>query len=939
MAAIAPVRKTLAFLLVPLTLLALLAALALWLAARPEALRAAVVALVERESGARLLVRGPVDVELWPQPAVSLARIELVREGGLRLRADRLDAALDLMSLLRLSPQPERLRLVRPEIELALAPTALVRALAAPAAPLEVELLEGRIRWRRGGLALALAGAELRLGRDSTGRVEAQLTARLGNRPLALTLAGRSRGRRLQLRLDLALGEGQRVDALRFEGELVAARTLRAEGLLRVQLAAPRELAAAFGRTPRASLMAALPPLGLEGRLRYDDAGMVLEPARLDLGSARLRGRIAWRPQAAVAWDVRLEAERLVLADGALWAWAERLRRLPTRAELRLTAGSGELDGLGWQRLRLEARLGGSTLTIRRLSAAVGDGGTLTARGQLDADGGFALEADLALDGKALSKIAALPPLPPALRAGQWLLQVRCEGQAAGLRCPRLDLRTPVGRFAGSLDRPRGGRLVVRGRIDRLVLDPLTELATPAWRRALVELSRRLPLRLLLTVERLAFGRLLARGLELIGDLEDGRVALTLERIADLAGGEGRARLQADLMGGERTLELALQLPAPGRLWRMWDDEVPPWLVAFRTLRLTLALREGPRGRRWQLEVADPALRLALQAAPTASDETLRTLTLQVTDPRRLLRRLGVPLVDARLPERLRLQLEERLRQDRRVRLGGLLELGRARFRLELADDGAGGLRGRLEGPGLPPPAQLQPLARALLRAFGPAPTAPADTPGPRAAPGLPVAQLRPLALDLSLALGEELRGRLRARDGRWRLAPLVLTRPGVRLEGEVLLDLTAALPRLALQLAGEAEEVADLLLLAPFGRLVEGPVGVEAALTARGVVPERWPETLTGRLVLRLERVVLRDVAPDPGQGLRLSPGERLPLPPVRLELAVRAGRAETTAPATLFLGGRRLALELVLDLVRGRARLVITPAGGLPLVLGDQD
>ncbi len=921
----------------PLALLAGLAALSL----RPELLREAVVALVARETGARLVVHGPVDVELWPRPAVSLARIELAREGVLRLAADRLDVGLAPVSLLRLAPRPERLRLVRPRVILAASPAALVRTLGAGTGPLRLELLDGRIDASLAGRSLALAGLDLELDRDGSGRLRLRLSGRIGREPLRLALTGRRRGRLLRLDLTATLGEAGALARLGFAGDVAFVPEVAVAGRLDLALAGPAAVAARLPLPEEtAAWLARLPAGRVTGRLIRRAGRTELADLVLEVAGTSWRGRLVHDPETAPPLALDLRAGTLVLPTTAPADLLRALRAVPVTTALELALEGLRVDGLDLGPIRLSATLASGGLTLHRLDARPGGEGDLRLEGRLHAEGEFRFALDLALPraGPLLDLLAPAAPWPADLRAGELLVAAACRGGGGRVNCPRLDLRSALGRFSGSLARPAGGRAVLRGRLERLDLAPFA--ATPAahWARALAALSARGPLRALLEIDRLAHGRLLARGVRLEADLARGRLEVRRLTVEDLAGGRGEGRLAADLLPLAWQAEGELTLPAPARLWRMATEApVPPWLAAPGTVTVRAEAEGGEAIRRWRATAAGEGVTLTLAEAREEAGRR-RRLALTVDAPAAVLRRLGVPVpTPADLPRRLALEMVER-RDGRGLRdLAATLRLDRRRYRLELARDGTGGLAGRLAGPDLPPWSILAPLWRTadIALALGlPPPEAATVAP----APPLPLRLLRTGSLRLDLALGDDLVGRMTATDGTLRLDPLALATGAGRFTGRVTLTAAGEGATLALAFDWRVREVTAEPLLAPLAALLRGRLGLGGELAGRGRTLGELRRSLEGTLEVTLEAVALRDVTVDPARGRPvMAPGLALPLPPRTLRLRVAGGRGRTVTPVPVRVGATAFTFALDLDPASGAARLVLTPAaGGPPLVLG---
>jgi hypothetical protein len=839
------------------------------------AVRERILARLEASTGQPAKVLGRTEFALVPEPRLSLSELVVgdPQQGGPSLHVERVDLVLGLAGLVGAGGSVRELRLVRP----------LLRARAVPTAALLGAVLDGL---RGGGMpvgALSVVGGRAVL-RDprlaqplELADLNLEAAQETGGGPLVVSGGGRWRDQPLaveaelrpaavgpaSLRAQLGLGAGPAASRLAYRGALaVEGQGPRLDGELELAADTAR-LARLLDELGRPDWAAWLPPMGpfaARGRLRLDPARVALEGLRLATAAGELALEAGLGLGSPRELGLRLEAGRLELPPGPAPArLAELLWREPP-ADLvgTLTIRIGVLARAGQEArlLHLDARLpGAGGLDLERLTAELPGTGDVELAARLEREpAGPTLRGRLALraeDSRSLLAWLGLdPPLPPE-RLGALAVSGALHATPEGASLADAELRLAGTRGHGTLAILTGPppRLVLRGKLDRVGLDPWLDAAGRAalagW--LLGGPPAGLEAELDLESDRVVWQGLRAERVRARGELGGGTLRLDELRTADLGG--ATARLAGSLgRGGAVDLTLELSAPDPARLARALD--LDPSLPA---------LLDGPLGGRASLvgeaaarsfsaELLAPDGRLAASGAllPGALAPDRATLTLELGDTGLLAARMGVggalaPGLAGRLAGETRLA-----RTDAGWRIDGELAIGRlaATAALELRRDAAvPALRGRvgLDRLDAASVAELYRLLEPLLRLPpGPLRSWPGAWPRqPFGPPLLPPGDLE-LALELGLVAADgtplgrggaelSLAGEALALDG------IDLPLAGGRLTGRLLAGLGPAVGRIEAALALASVALPPLAEALRAGSPPGGLADLELALASEG--------------------------------------------------------------------------------------------------------
>ena len=575
-------------------------------------------------TGHPLVATGGVDLELLPQPVLTLHRPRLgAIEDGFVLSADRLDLDVAFWSLFSGSLAVDVASLIRPELRLGDNPRAAFDGLAERLGADGERLPFRRLDFVGGTLATLADEVVLReidgeleregetggsrfhaVGRLAAGdggshlRLEGQLGSAAADRPLPLQLQLEATTAAVAHRLD-------------FRGQL--SRDASASGLAgRMTLDLPSsiaplaaELAAAWPGLARLPLPEA--PLTLSGDLSMTvgeaPPTLRLEQAALVLDGQALTGSLLLEGGVAPEIDLRLDADRLVLEDEVLdpARLASRLGEIlppDLSGPIALRAAVVEWRGEAFRQVNVDLLLDGlGMVDVVRATAVLPGPGDLAFTGQY---GPLAGEPPPRLTGRleaalqAPAELAAALIEPPAVLRHSTTLAIEAdlEWQPTRLTLQNADLRLDALRAVGGLAY-RGdaaGRLpqvAVWASIDRLALDDVVNPASPAAELdRLFELARSTDLAIDLRVSRTSlaearFGSLTARL-----DSSDGAVAIERLSLNDVAG--SAVTLSGRVHAPSRTfeLDLALDLASVSRLLRLGGAEPPVALALLGPLNL-----------------------------------------------------------------------------------------------------------------------------------------------------------------------------------------------------------------------------------------------------------------------------------------------------------------------------------------------------------------
>lgn len=888
------------------------------------AVRERLLAQLEVSTGQPARVLGRTEFALLPEPRLSLSELIVgdPLQSGPSLLVERVDVVLGLGALVGAEGSVRELHLVRPvlrtrELPGAVELGAVLDGLRGGAVPVgAVSVIGGRALLRDPRLAQPLELTDLNL----------EAAQETGGGPLVLSGGGRWRDQPLAVELELrpaavgpasvraqlGLGAGPAASRLAYRGALAIERGgPRLDGELEVAADTARiaRLLEELGRQDRAAQLPPVGPFAARGRLRLDAARAAFEGVRLATAAGELALEMSLGLGSQLELTLQLEAGRLELPAGpapsrlVALLWQEPPADLAGTLAVRI--GTLARAGQEARLLRLDARLGGAGVwEIERLTAELPGTGDLELQARLRHEpAGPTLRGRLALRAEdprpLLAWLGLDPPLPPErLGAIGVTGELHATPEAVSLAEAELRLAGVHGRGTVAYLTGPPPRLVLRGRLDRLGLDPwLDEGGRAALAGWLLEgPPPALEAELDLEADRLGWQGHRADRVRVRAELAGGRLRLDELRTADLGG--ANARLAGSLgPGGAVDLLLELAAPEPVRLARVLDLE--PSLAALLDGPVQGRARlagEGP-ARAFTLEVLAPDGRLDASGSLLPGELALdrATLRAELAEAGLLAARLGAggalgPGLAGRVVGETRLA-----RTDLGWRIDGELALGRlaATTALELRyATTVPTLRGRvgLDRLDAASVADLYRLLEPLLQLPpGPLRTWPGAWPRqPFGPPLLPPADLE-LALELGLvgadgtplgrgAASLSLAGEALALDG------LDLPLAGGRLTGRLVAELrpasgrieaelglaSVALPTLAGALRGGSPPggLADLqLVVAAEGRsLAELLANAEGrgALTVRelpaaGLLPGALGDGLLLRGPLRVERGVLR--------------------------------------------------------------------------------
>lgn len=597
-----------------------------------ERLEARVGEAVLDWTGRPLVVTGGVDLELLPQPVLTLHQPRLGSvEDGFTLGADRLDLDVELWSLLFGSFAVDQAHLVRPVLALGAGPETALAALADRLAQSGTSLPVRRLGVA-GGTVATLTGepllqdvaglleregdtgsrfeAEAQLavvGATSQFRLEGQLGSRVADRPLPL-----------QLQLQ---AETQGVTHLfAFRGQLrPAAATRGLAGEVTLELpssAAPlaAELASLWPALEPLTVPDA--PLGLAGEIAVELGDAVAPSLRLEQGSLVLAGQsltldLLLEGGVIPTLDLRLEADRLVLpgarADWAPVAW-HLADSLPTalRGPIELRAAVVEWQDQTFRQVALDLALDGlGMLDVARATAVLPGPGDLAFSGRLgplSSQPGPRLTGRLeaALQNPAELAGAIIGPRALLERSTTLAIETDLDWHASGLTLQNADLRLDALQAAGGLAYRAGEadglpQLALWAAIDRLALDDVVDSTAPETTLdGLLDLAASTNLAIDLRVSRTSLGE--ARFGSLTARLDSTNGAVAIERLSlnDVAGSAVAASGRLHAPSRTFALDLALDVASLSRLLRLVGQEPPLALALLGPLNLRGELAGDP---------------------------------------------------------------------------------------------------------------------------------------------------------------------------------------------------------------------------------------------------------------------------------------------------------------------------------------------------------
>ncbi len=934
-----------------LVLLALGAALIVprwidWTHYRPE-----LTGLIGDVTGRRVALDGDIRLTLLPTPSLRVEGVRLGEAAGERspifVRAEAIQADLDLAALLTGTVRVASLRIERPVAEFLDLPTGTDFLGLGRASLVRVQITDGEI-----GSPLMDAGDRL------TG-IEADLT--FGKPSDAPRLAATFRHRTLPWRLEASLGRALALSV----GPRGGGPTLRLTGTLAEEGGA-RFIGKLKGEGARATELAHLLGFGVpkpaEGRFALDASvdltpdGLSLHDIALAVGDQRLAGTLAFAWTDRLTWVASLRTARLDL-DAFRAPWAAPLQ---PRTDSSLPDGtlSFAADAVEWhagvlRQARLIASWENGTLTVSE-GAIILPGGT-----EIAVSGATLPGENWRFVGR--GEIGGDDPRPALVWAGadpRWFPRgdrlrrlsgtLALSGDREHLSLDRLDLSFDNSRLTGAVRYAVAPRPTLTATLaaDRLPFDALHPL-TP-WAELIGGESALTPLTQIdgavsLTVAESLLADHPLRDLRLTGQLANGILTLTEAAVSGFGGPEP-LRLSGTLDVTQVPPLLALK--ATGT----WADTAR----SVELLRGALPLRPGVPGQ------ATLALTGPLTKADVALAARLGALDLQIGGSWSPAAGRAVLDVDLTHPSQAEVFRDWTLgltaAGDGPVKITTRLDLNRDQITAEAATlrlpDLTADARGSLSYPKGDGPWKLEGgVGISVLR-----PVAWRGSSFVQAR--LADALLWPLDADIALRLGlleqppyglTDLAGRVRFTDGRWRFDDGTAKLYGGRL------GLTASLA------FGESEPLVTLavdLTGAALGRATaalfdepeaEGTLAMTGTLTAKPLTLAALPQALTGTLTatisdghlggidldgLRAALAPAEEGNPSRSQarGLALAQaftGGKLPFQGGTLPISVGSGTASVTDTAlnaagmTLTLSGSSPDLG---PLQQGRARFTLT-------------
>jgi hypothetical protein len=921
-------------------------------------------ARAEAMTGQSVAIQGSIDLDLLPQPTLSLGQTTLASPAdAVRLEIDRLDLELKPLPLLGGRLDVDEVRLVRPVLQVARATDgrAEVTELAgvaawlplAPDGPRRLSVIDGRAilpelagdqsgHFEQVNLDVTTAGASAAVVLGGTFTLNDQplrVDARLG-RPnedssstLRLELASHGLGAAGPSTLTFGGVVRWRSDAPRLRGELMLAGEDARSTIGTVANAVGQQV------MPMAPWLAT--PFRLSGRVRLEEDRLELSDLALGLDGTELNGHLHLLLAAAPEIRLRLETPRLEMPDASASDLQDGLAPFlmlasTIRGEIDLAVGALEYRGADVRRLRASLRL-------------TGDGGVTIsdARAVLPGETDVSFAGGLAGAGADTEMRGTLTAVTRNPRATLGWLDLSPEGVPEGrldsvslasdvslrrdtVRFRALELRVDTTRVTGSvaLDvaaRPQIAANLVLDRLDldaywpgRSPADVLGALAGPlgAVDAAIEARLERLTWRGVHLLDVAFAGRSVNEQLRIddltVGDLADAKASIT--GAVDLA--EGAFDLSAELSG----------VHAP-RVLRRLGREPWPLLLRLRPLEIEGSAKGSLEAAEVALVIGDGSATVELAGEVGWTDRQAHyALDLQAEHPdyRALLQDLGASVHAAGGPA-APLVLAGKVQGETggSSSVAGTARLGETSFTGRVAWEGEdrSAIDARIS-VGEP----TAPVLGALLEVIGWRPEWP-GTDGPFRGRW----SERPLALealggfDGQLVLsgkgglagdGFDLNARLE--DGELTVEHLSLGLWDGRLQGQLTLEVGRPLPYLVAALDLEAFDpsgLADWLDVPP---LLTGPASLHLKTTGAGDNVRALVGSLIGGVELVAQDGLLSDVLPE---GFAASTGAQPEDPGPDGSAGVAASFALergvlVAQPIELELGDTAAHLEGVVDL-----------------------
>jgi uncharacterized protein involved in outer membrane biogenesis len=597
-------------------------------------------ARAEAMTGQTVAIQGRIDLNLLPQPTLSLGQTILASPAdATRLEIDRLDLELKPLPLLGGRLDVDEVRLVRPVLQMAPATDgrAGLRELAAAAAwlplapdgPRRLSVIDGRAilpelagprsgRLEQVNLDLSTVGPSAAVVLGGTFALNDQplrIDARLG-RPnadssstLRLELASHGLGAAAPSTLTFSGVVRWRADAPRLRGELILAGADARSTIGTVANASGRQV------MPMAPWLAT--PFRLSGRVGVEEDRLELADLALGLDGTELRGHLRLLLAAAPEIRLRLETATLGVPDASAsdleGGLAPFLMLASTiRGEVDLAVGALEYRGAEVRRLRASLRLsgdGGITISDARavlpgetdVSFAGGLAGAETElRGTLTA-------VTRNLRGT-LGWLGLSPDDVPEGRLDSVSLASDVALRQDAVRFRDIELRLDTTRVTGSLafDAAPRPQIAANLVLDRLDLDAYWPGRSPAdVLGGLVGPLGAVDAAIEARLERLTW-----RGVHLLDVAFTGRSVNEQLRITELTVGDfgdARARVTGAVNLADGVFDLSAELRGAhaARVLRRLGLEPPPLLLRLRPLEVEGSARGSLEAAEVELDMED----------------------------------------------------------------------------------------------------------------------------------------------------------------------------------------------------------------------------------------------------------------------------------------------------------------------------------------------
>jgi hypothetical protein len=940
------------------------------------AVRAIVLRELESAIGRPLTIAGTSELDLLPQPRLSLTDVTLPPATADRpaMSADRVDLWLRLVPLLRGEIEVMGARIVRPVAALA-GPTAVGERLvgldrlrqAKLQGPLTV--VDGRLEVGPSPATrpLELYNLDIEMGMDAaTGAASIVARGRHMELPLRVELDVVGSADGASVDLDLAVGTAGERTELALNGYLQPSdQNATFKG--KAKIAADGDALAAQAQAilaPDVARHLTLPTgaLQLTGDLSWGQHGFALTPGKLTLAAGELDVALS-ADLAQGAVQLGLNGSRLDLAHppplGLFEAllWPQPPTGLAGRLDLRLEALG--LGGQDLRDLRVDAGLApDGTIELRRASAVLPGRGEIVLAGRYErGEGSPSWTGKLQALAPELRPILAWAGVDLSALGNDAFKSLLLEGEVRAtpgrVELHEADISLDASRGTASVILAGGDIPVVAVEASFDRLDLPTYLATgggQGLRRALEQALEAPPhagigIAVALDVDRLSLPQGYADGVRLAAELAAGTLELKQLSMKDLAGARVVGVGSLDARSDRFAAAVDVTASDPLRLARLFGVDPPALLVALGATRGTATIAGDTDEAKLDIAVDTENGAFGLEGSilrplePAGLDLLVST---RAPDARAFLRGFGgvgfdQPALDGALDARVGLKREDPggpLRIDLELGLGGTKLAGDLTLRRA---DVEPQLEGAFEARRLDP-RTLEDAYRLLEPVVG-------LLPGPfRSWPGdWPTRPLRLPASDkskLDLAVEAELvgpdggnrdaRARLEVGGRKLALRDMDLPLAGGRLTGTLEVSDVEGGPQATLDLAVAGADAAPLLRALRAGRGLSGTLDLDLEASSLGSSLADMMRNLGGKGHLRLRNGRIEGLALSVAGRLETGPTGSLPYSDAEGSFELRRGIARTTpGPITIETDGRRITAEGWLDLAAWLAGLTLEVEG----------